>query len=31
MHFQFGDAGTLAWNAKKLNMHSASGLIDMIT
>jgi len=31
LHLQFGDAGTLAWNAKKLNMHNASGLIDMIT
>ena len=25
LNFQFGDAGTLARNAKKLNMHNASG------
>jgi len=31
LHVQLGDAGTLAWNAKKFNMHNASGLIEMIT
>ena len=30
LHFQFGDAGTLAWNAKKLNMHNASAPTSMI-